>query len=59
MPRVFRTRESRRDYDQIRSYVAAHNVDAADRLVERFDDILSAIARSPDMGRKVEELAAT
>lgn len=58
MPRVFRTLESRRDYDEIWSYVAAHDPNAADRLVDRFDNILSTLVGSPQMGRKVEELAA-
>ena len=57
MPRIFRTRESRLDYDEIWSYIASRDLAAADRLVDRLDDVLSALAASPGLGRKVEEFA--
>ena len=57
MPCILRTRESRRDYDEIWGYVAARDLTAADRLVDHFDATLKIIAFAPNIGRKVEELA--
>ena len=57
MQRILRTRASRRDFDEIWTYIAVRDLAAADRLVDRFDAMLKAIASTPQMGRKVEELA--
>jgi toxin ParE1/3/4 len=57
MPRILRTRDSRLDYDEIWSYVAVRNLEAADRLVLQFDATLSVIASTPKMGRDAGELA--
>ena len=57
MPRIFRTRESRLDYDEIWDYIAPRDLAAADRRIDRFDATLRGIASAPNMGRKVEELA--
>jgi toxin ParE1/3/4 len=57
MPRILRTRASRLDYDEIWSYVAVRNINAADQLVDRFDAVLTTIASSPGMGRRVDEVA--
>ena len=54
-----RTRNSRDDYDEIWSYIAVRNLDAADRsLVLQFDATLAVIASAPKMGRETGELAA-
>lgn len=58
MPRILRTRDSRSDYDEIWSYIAVQNIDAADRLVAHFDATLTVIASAPNMGRGVPELAS-
>lgn len=58
MPRILRTPESRRDYVEIWSYISVRDLAAAERLVRRFDATLEVIASAPNMGRKVEELAA-
>ena len=56
MPRILRTPDSRSDYDEIWSYIAVRNLDAADRLVMQFDATLSVIATTSLMGRDVSEL---
>ena len=57
MPRILRTPASRSDYDEIWSYLAVHDLTAADRPVDQFDATLAVIAATPRIGRKVEELA--
>ncbi len=39
------------DLDEIFSYVAQHNRDAAARLVARFEDVAARIATSPYIGQ--------
>ena len=57
MPRIRRTRISLTDYDEIWDYIAAHDPAAADRVVDRLDAALHELAKTPFMGRSVEELA--
>ena len=57
MARVFRTRQSREDYLTIWLYIAKDNVEAADKLVEKFDQTISLIAGSPRIGRDRSDLA--
>jgi len=57
MPQIRRTRESRRDYDDIWYYIALRDVAAADRLSLHLDATLQTIVTAPQIGRNVEELA--
>jgi antitoxin ParD1/3/4/toxin ParE1/3/4 len=44
------------DLDGIWEYIAADNVDAADRWVGKLFDAFEALARAPGMGHKREDL---
>jgi toxin ParE1/3/4 len=57
MARVLRTRASLADYQEIWGYIAIHDVAAADRIVDQFDEALNLLANSPQLGRSVGELA--
>ncbi len=57
MPRIYRARESRLDYEEIWQFIAPRNFDAAERLLLQFDARLETLAREPMLGRSVEELA--
>lgn len=58
MQSIRRTRESRRDYDDIWYYIALRDVAAADRLILHFDAALKTIVTAPQIGRKADEFAA-
>jgi toxin ParE1/3/4 len=55
MPRIVRTYPARDDLRQIWLYVAQHSLDAADRLIDRFERTLQSLARNPLMGESVAE----
>ncbi|MEI6278594.1 MAG: type II toxin-antitoxin system RelE/ParE family toxin [Verrucomicrobiae bacterium] len=57
MPRILRTFESRLDYEEIWDYIAPHDLAAADRLMDRFDATLKALASAPKIGCMAEELS--
>ncbi|WP_042724328.1 type II toxin-antitoxin system RelE/ParE family toxin [Chthoniobacter flavus] len=57
MLRILRTPASRSDYEEIWTYIAVHDLAAADRLVDQFDAALRVIALSPRIGRKVDDLS--
>jgi len=57
MPRIRRTQESRRDYQDINRFIAEHDPSAADRLLRHFDARLTILADSHFAARKVDELA--
>ena len=44
------------DLDEIWEYIAADNVDAADRWIGKLFDAFEALARTPGMGHKREDL---
>jgi plasmid stabilization system protein ParE len=44
------------DLDEIWEYIAADNIGAADRWIERLFDAFEALARAPGMGHKREDL---
>ena len=50
MPRVFRTGPSKTDIHNIATYIAKDNMSAARQLLARFDNTLSLIAASPQVG---------
>lgn len=51
MPRILRTAISREDYLAIWSYIAQDNMDAANKMVRRFDQSLAMLAEHPNLGR--------
>jgi toxin ParE1/3/4 len=56
MLRVTRTPAAQRDLVAITDWIAANNLDAALRLYEEVDRLLSLIARYPEMGETTESL---
>jgi toxin ParE1/3/4 len=57
MDRVVRSPRAVIDLADIVEYIAVHNVTAARRLLERFDDLFDQLAQNPQMGQRREELA--
>ena len=57
MARVVRSPRAVIDMADIVEYIAVHNVTAARRLLDRFDDLFSQLAQNPEMGQRREELA--
>lgn len=56
MPRILRSEPAKRDAAQIWEYIARDNSDAADRLLDRFDQALELIVNVPMMGRPRDAL---
>ena len=48
---------ARRDLNEIWEYIAQENLDAAERLVERIEELCELLATRPQLGRRREELA--
>jgi plasmid stabilization system protein ParE len=46
------------DLNEIWEYIAQDNIDAADRWIEKLFDAFEALARTPGMGHKREDLTA-
>ena len=44
------------DLDDIREYIAADNIDAADRWIQKLFDTFEALGRTPGMGHRREDL---
>lgn len=59
MGRVVRTRTAKLDVLQIWNHIAEDNIEAADRLVEKFNDKLQLLADFPGMGPARPELGPT
>lgn len=57
MPRIYRTPESRLDYEEIWLFIAPKNPAAAERLLLQFDAKLEKLAHQPLLGRSAEELS--
>lgn len=55
---VFRRPRARLDLMEIWGYVAADNEGAADRLLDRIDEVLRTLSQQPMAGRERPELAA-
>lgn len=49
--------EAAQDLDDIWSYIAADNLDAADRFLEKLYDQMVALSETPGMGHRREDLA--
>ena len=56
MPRVNRTRRVDRDLEEIAIFIAGDDADAADGLVNRFDEKFTLLAQFPNLGRARPEL---
>ena len=56
MPRVLQSTEFRRDTDAAWDYLAAQNLDGADRFIRQVAEKLALLAEFPRMGRLREEL---
>ena len=57
MPVIRRSPLAEQDFREIWRYIAAHNPDAADRLLLRIDSKLELYAQNPRMGRVRDQLA--
>jgi plasmid stabilization system protein ParE len=44
------------DLDEIWEYIAADNIDAADRWIEKLFDAFEAVGQTPGMGHRREDL---
>ena len=49
--------QARQDIDEITEFVAAKNVEAAVRVLEKLIDKFETLARFPNMGRRRDDLA--
>ncbi len=56
MPKVRLARAARADLVEIWTYLATEHEAAADRLLDRIGAKLELLARSPDLGRRRDEL---
>jgi toxin ParE1/3/4 len=57
MPQVIRTPQAHLDLVEIGVYIAEDNLEAALRLLDAMQAKFQLLARSPELGRKREELA--
>lgn len=46
------------DLDEIWEYIAADNIDAADRWIEKLFDAFEALGQTPGMGHRREDLTS-
>ena len=58
MTRYILSEDADRDLDDIWDYIAADNVDAADRWIGKLFDAFDAIGNTPGIGHKREDLTA-
>ncbi|MBC8106653.1 MAG: type II toxin-antitoxin system RelE/ParE family toxin [Anaerolineae bacterium] len=58
MPKIDRTPDAKRDFREIFYYIAQDNVEAAKRLIQRFEQKLQLIASMPGIGADRTELRA-
>ena len=57
MGRIVRSPDAKRDTTQIWVYIAEDNFDAADRLIDLFDEKLNLLAEYPGLGQQRDDLA--
>ena len=55
MVRIVRTRQAREDVLEIWDYVAAIDVDAADTLIRRLDEVIRHLSTQPEIGSKQDK----
>ena len=56
MSKFIITREAQTDIDEILIYIAADNIDAAIRLVDKFTEQFRMLSQNPDAGRERPEI---
>src|SRR5688572_18629445 len=59
MARLVRSPKAVIDVADIVEYIAARNVSAARRLLDRFDDLVRRLADNPQMGQQRDDLAVS
>jgi toxin ParE1/3/4 len=57
MARVIRSPRAVIDIADIIEYIAAHNVSAARRILNRFDELFDQLSHNPEMGERRDDLA--
>ncbi|MGE5500331.1 MAG: type II toxin-antitoxin system RelE/ParE family toxin [Ignavibacteriales bacterium] len=57
MPRVITSAAAEADAEEIWRWIANDSIRAADRLVNRFEEVAHLLAQRPEMGRSRDELA--
>lgn len=57
MPNIIRTPRAIDDFDAIWLYIAQYDINAADRMIDLFEETCRSLALSPLMGRACPELA--
>ncbi len=57
MTRVVLTDSAKQDQLEIWLYIAADNVDAADRLLDKIDEVLRLLSGAPGLGRARDDIA--
>ena len=57
MPRILKTRQSRKDYVSIEDYIAQTSPQNAEMILRLFDEKLCVLASNPSIGRPRPELA--
>ncbi len=55
MVRIVRTRQAREDVLDIWGYVAANNVEAADALVRRLNQVVRLLSEQPGLGSRQDK----
>jgi toxin ParE1/3/4 len=53
MPRIIQSPIARRELRGIFNHIADDNLSAAERLIERFDEVFGHLAAGPEMGERV------
>lgn len=57
MARIIRAAAAEADAVEIWFHIAADNIEAADRLLDRLNGVIRAISLQPHLGKSIEELA--
>jgi len=58
MARIIQAPAAEADAVEIWAYIAQDNIEAADRLLQRFDQLFRLLASQPFLGKSVGELGA-
>ena len=54
MPQVIRTSAAQQDARDIWLYIAADNLPAADRVIDRIDEAIGMLAANPKLGERLD-----
>ena len=58
MTRYVLSREAERDLEELWDYIAADNIEAADRLIAKLFDAFECLAQNPRIGHQRQDLTA-